>query len=75
MEIYNVPYLNDNYAYIVYHKGSNSYCLVDPADFDKVQKTVAEVLPSNVGAPKFILSTVSYYSYFSLAIDLLDFLA
>ena len=37
-EIIPVPYLKDNLAYIVIHKATSDFLLVDPADYEMTQK-------------------------------------
>ena len=51
-----VPYLKDNYGFIIFNSATKEYCLVDPADFDLVQKVLSHF--EIQGPPSFILTTV-----------------
>ena len=57
--VFIVPYLKDNYGYIVQSTETNEYILVDPADPNMVAKVLKTFKIE--GPPKFILITVIYF--------------
>jgi glyoxylase-like metal-dependent hydrolase (beta-lactamase superfamily II) len=65
--IYVVPYLIDNYGYIIYSKKSQEYVLVDPADYTRVHEVLNHFDILGKG-PKAILATVTksqFYLFFT----------
>ena len=63
-QVIPVPFLDDNFAYIVVHVESKQYVLVDPADFDTVQAALEhyELSPAT-NAPRAILTTHKHWDH------------
>eukprot|EP00347_Sterkiella_histriomuscorum_P000727 403374738 len=61
IKVINVPYLKDNYGFIVVNTVTNNYVLIDPADFERVSAVLEQF--NITGEPLFILSTHKHWDH------------